>query len=139
MKFLVKQSNGHIVLAGRNSITFLWCNKLWSFWCNSWHLFGKRWKASALEIDYLVLKLTLWRHKFETHRERMIFNPTVYFFPKCSKWAEEKHNIGTPFHNNKEQEHQELCLLKVFSLYFEMMLILFTSVRLAQCLNTSLS
>lgn len=40
MEFLVKQSDGHMVLPGRNSITFLWCNKFWSFWC--WHLFEKR-------------------------------------------------------------------------------------------------
>lgn len=28
MTFLVKQSDGHMVLPGRNSIPFLWCNKL---------------------------------------------------------------------------------------------------------------
>lgn len=64
----------------------------------------------------------------------MIFNPTTYFFPKCSKREEEKHNIGTPFHMEAGAP-TTLCLVKVFLLYFEMVLI----VRLAQCLDTLLS
>jgi len=71
-----------MALPGKNSITFFY--GAINFEVLAAPLWEMRWKASALKTDHPLFRLTLQIYRFELLRERMVFNPTTYFFPKCS-------------------------------------------------------
>lgn len=132
MTFPVRQRNGYMVCTGGNTIYFLWCNKLWSSCCNSWHLFGKwdgkhlLWKQTIRCLGWLSRDTDL-----NPLREMMVFKPTSCFFPNAPPW---KGNITqhTLTIQQGEASLTTLCLVKALLSHFEKGLVLLTCVRLAR-------